>query len=315
MERMLRELGEAEALFASCRLCPRNCGADRLSGQRGRCRVGAKLKIARAALHFWEEPCISGTRGSGAVFFSGCSLGCAYCQNQEISGGVAGKEVSPQRLSEIFLELQEQGAHNLNLVTAAHYLPWVVWALYKAKEKGLSIPVVYNSSGYESVESLRMLEGLVDIYLPDMKYAGEELAARLSGAGDYPETALAAIAEMLRQCPETVMDEEGLLKRGTIIRHLVLPGHTKNSKAVLELLAERFGTGLTLSLMNQYTPMEGGRLSGAAGDYPELLRRVTPREYDKVLSHAFSLGFAEGFFQEGETAKESFIPAFDGEGV
>ena len=308
---------EAASYFLSCKLCPRSCGINRFE-KRGRCKLGASLKVARAALHYWEEPCISGKRGSGAVFFSGCSLGCAYCQNASISDGRAGKEITPERLTDIFLELERQGAHNINLVTAAHYVPWVVYALEEAKGRGLRVPVVYNSSGYEPAETLRLLEGLVDIYLPDMKYAESSLAEALSGARDYPEVALSAIEEMLCQCGEPVIDEEGMLRKGTIIRHLVLPGHTKNSKQVLDGLSARFGTGICISLMNQYTPMEGeegSRLSAVLPSYPELSRKVTEREYDKVLSYALSLGFTQGFFQEGGTAKESFIPAFDGEGV
>ena len=308
---------EAASYFLSCKLCPRSCRVNRFE-HRGRCQVGASLKLARAALHFWEEPCISGKRGSGAVFFSGCSLGCAYCQNASISDGKAGKEISPERLTEIFLELESQGAHNINLVTAAHYVPWVVYSLTEAKKRGLSIPVVYNSSGYESLEALRLLDGLVDIYLPDLKYADPALAKALSGAEDYPEVALSAIREMLRQCGQPIFDAEGMLKRGTMIRHLVLPGHTKNSKQVLASLSEHFGSGLYLSLMNQYTPMEGkegSRLQSVLSWYPELSRKVTEREYEKVLDYAFTLGFTQGFFQEGDVAKESFIPAFDGEGV
>ncbi len=321
---MDRSRDEMEALFEACSLCPRACKVNRRQGKRGRCALPMDLKVARAALHFWEEPCISGSRGSGAVFFSGCSLGCAYCQNEEISDGRAGKVISPERLTEIFLEMEEKGAHNLNLVTAAHYAPWVVFCLQEARKQGFSLPVVYNSSGYESLETLKLLEGYVDIYLPDMKYADRQLAKSLSGAEDYPEVALCAIEEMLRQCGSPVYDEEGLLKRGTIIRHLILPGHTKNSKQVLSLLADHFGKDICVSVMNQYTPVgveEGGqmakqtRLGRVLPSFPELGRRVTPREYDKVLDHAFSLGLEEGYFQEGETARESFIPAFDGEGV
>ncbi len=309
---------EAEAFFEDCTLCPRLCHVDRKKGQRGRCSVSMLPRVARAALHFWEEPCISGTRGSGAVFFSGCSLGCAYCQNEAISEGRSGREITPERLTEIFLELQAQGAHNLNLVTAAHYAPWVAYALERARQEGLVLPVVYNSSGYESLDTLRLLEGLVDIYLPDMKYADPALARALSGAEDYPQVALDAIGEMLRQCGSPVYDEEGLLKRGPTIRHLILPGHTRNSRQVLKSLVARFGSDLTVSLMNQYTPMEGEagkRLRRVLGSYPELGRRLTAREYEKVLDEAFSLGLEEGYLQEGDTVGESFIPAFDGEGV
>ena len=313
----MRSLSEAEEAFAACELCPRRCRVNRLEGKKGFCQVDATLLVARAALHFWEEPCISGTKGSGAVFFSGCSLRCAYCQNQEISDGKAGGRISPQRLSEIFLELQEKGAANLNLVTAAHFVPWVIWALEKARDEGFCLPVVYNSSGYESLQTLSLLDGLVDVYLPDMKYADAALAESLSGARDYPEVALRAIGEMIRQTGDCVIGEDGYITRGTIVRHLILPGHVKNSRRVLALLEESFGKELCISLMNQYTPMleEGSRLFRVSEGFPELLRRVTPREYDRVLDYCLDLGMEKGYFQEGDTAKESFIPPFDGEGV
>lgn len=298
-----------EEQMQECRLCPRNCGVNRLQGKKGFCGVSAEILVARAALHFWEETCISGTEGSGAVFFSGCSLGCQFCQNVEISRGKQGTAVSVEQLAQIFLNLQEQGANNINLVTAAHYLPQTAEAVRLAKERGLELPVVYNSSGYEKAEMLRLLEGLVDIYLPDFKYMDRELAKRYSFAEDYPETAKAAIAEMVRQAGTPEFDSNGHMKKGVIVRHLLLPGHVKDSKKVVEYLYRTYGNRMYLSLMNQYTPMP------AMAQDPQLSRKVTRREYERLLEYAIELGVENGFIQEGETAKESFIPAFDGEGV
>ena len=293
----------------NCRLCPRNCGVNRLEGQRGFCGADAKIRAARAALHMWEEPCISGREGSGALFFSGCSLGCVFCQNRSISRGERGKEVSPERLAEIMLNLQEQKANNINLVTAGHYVPQVGAALALAREQGLCLPVVYNSSGYEKPETLRLLEGLVDIYLPDFKYMSPELVASCSRAPDYPEIAKAALEEMVRQAGSPRFDERGMMTGGVIVRHLLLPGHVADSKKVVEYLYGTYGNRIYISLMNQYTPMPA-----VAGD-PLLSRKVTKREYSRLVDYALSLGLEQGFIQEGETAKESFIPEFDGEGV
>lgn len=264
---------------------------------------------ARAALHMWEEPCISGKKGSGAVFFSGCGLRCCFCQNRDIAIGKSGLEITEDRLAEIFLELQEQGAANLNLVTGAHYVPQIIAALDLAREQGLRLPVVYNSSGYEKVETVKMLEGYVEVYLPDYKYAESNLAEKYSSAEDYPETAAAAIAEMVRQTGPAVFDEEGYMRRGTIVRNLILPGHTRNSIKVLEYLHRTYGNQIYISIMNQYTPVFEQK------EFKELNRRVTQREYEKVLNAALELGIENGFFQDGETARESFIPAFDYEGI
>ena len=320
-----------EDFIYKCKICPRNCQTDRTRNA-GYCGAMDKLKAARAALHFWEEPCLSGTSGSGTVFFSGCPMHCVFCQNQEIANGQGGKEITVERLAEIFLELQAQSANNINLVTAGHFIPLVAEALRIAKANGLVIPVVFNSSGYESVESLKVLDGLVDVYLPDFKYWEEETAKCYSNAPDYPAVAKAAIAEMVRQvgepvfaskkewmtghakkdgiCQETRQDEV-LLVKGMIVRHLILPGHTKESKAILQYLLEAYGKQIYISIMNQYTPMPGIAERG----FPELNRKVTRREYEKVIDYAIELGLEQGFVQEGETAKESFIPAFDGEGV
>lgn len=297
--------------YEECVLCPRACHVNRsVLGQKGLCGMPDRVRIARAALHFWEETCISGKEGSGAVFFSGCNLRCVFCQNREISAGGAGIEISVERLSDIFMELQEQDANNINLVTPTHYLLSVAEALEKAKQKGLRVPVVYNCGGYESVEALKRIEGLVDIYLPDYKYVSAELAARYSAAADYPQRAWEALAEMYRQTGEAVLDERGMMRRGVIVRHLILPGHTKEAIAVLQKLYATYGNTICYSIMNQYTP-----LPYVAKEYPELNRRLTKREYDKVIDAAVSMGIENGYIQEGETAKESFIPPFDGTGT
>lgn len=298
-----------QKIYEKCTLCPRNCGVNRLRGQKGYCRANGEMLIARAALHMWEEPCISGKEGSGAVFFSGCSMGCIFCQNAEISGGRTGKVVSVEHLAEIFLNLQEQQANNINLVTAGHYVPQVREALILAKEKGLAIPIVYNSSGYEKKETLQLLEGLVDVYLPDFKYMNEELAKEYSNAPDYPEVAKQAIAEMVRQVGEAKFDERGMMQKGVIVRHLMLPGELLDSKRIIRYLHETYGEHIFISMMSQYTPMP------RVAEHPKLGKKIRKKSYDSLLNFAVSLGVENGFFQEGETAKESFIPAFDCEGV
>ena len=298
-----------------CNLCPRNCFVDRAAGQAGYCGQTDKLYVARAALHMWEEPCISGKEGSGTVFFCGCSLRCIFCQNhrialgKEMSGKKIGKEISTGRLAEIFLELQKKGANNINLVTGTHYIPQICEALKSAKAEGLSIPVVYNTSGYEKIESLHLLDGLVDIYLPDMKYVSGKLSKEYSNAEDYFDIASKALEEMVRQVGEPEFDERGYLTKGVVVRHLILPGTTKDSKAVLEYLWNTYGNKIYISIMNQYTPMEQVK------NHPLLSRKVTKREYSKVVDYALSRGWENGFIQEGETAKESFIPGFHGVGV
>ena len=298
-----------ESFMKECRVCPRNCSADRLSDQKGFCKAGAEIILARAALHMWEEPCISGKEGSGAVFFSGCSLGCKFCQNRQISRGQTGKKVTADRLADIFLELQQQKANNINLVTAGHFLPQVAEAIEKSRNRGLQIPVVYNSSGYEKSEMLKLLEGLVDIYLPDFKYMDPELAEKYSYARDYPEVAKEALKEMVRQTGTPEFDRRGIMKKGVIVRHLLLPGHVKDSRRVLEYLLSTYGKEIYISLMNQYTPMP------AMKDDPRLSRKVTDREYQRLIDYGLQLGLENGFIQEGETAKESFIPEFNGEGI
>lgn len=293
----------------NCELCPRACHINRTEGKRGYCGMDSRIYAARAALHMWEEPCISGEKGSGAVFFSGCGLRCIFCQNRDIAIGREGKEISPEQLGEIFLRLEKQGAANINLVTGAHYAPQIITALEMARKNGLTVPVVYNSSGYEKVETLRLLEGYIDVYLPDFKYMEDSLAEHFSNAPDYPETAKAAIEEMVRQSGECVFSEDGYIKKGTIVRHLILPGHTVNSKKVLKYLHDTYGSKIFISIMNQYTPVHEQKI------YKELNRKVTPREYKKVLDYAMELGVEKGFWQTGDTAKESFIPSFDYEGL
>ena len=288
-----------------CTLCPRRCGAEREDAAgHGVCGVGMLPKIARAALHMWEEPCIRGTRGSGAGFFSGCGLKCIFCQNESISHGGEGEIVSVKRLSEIFRELEAQGAHNINLVTAAQFAPAVIEALDLYRP---AIPIVYNSSGYERIETLRMLEGYVDIYLPDFKYIDPQMAKLLSGAEDYPEVAMAAIGEMLRQTGPAVYDENGMMRRGTQIRHLVLPGLTGDSMKILSVIADEF-PGAAVSLMGQYVPF------GKALQMSGLNRRLKKKEYARVLAHMEAFGL-DGYRQELESASEAFVPAFDGTGV
>lgn len=295
-------------LFSDCTLCPRNCHADRSSDETGVCGQTAQIRAARAALHMWEEPCISGEAGSGAVFFSGCALKCVYCQNYTIADGSAGKEISTDRLAEIFLDLQRQGAWNLNLVTAGHFVPAVIEALKLAQKKGLHLPVVYNTSGYEKTETLKLLEGYVDIYLPDFKYLHRQTAQRYSAAPDYPDAARAALAEMVRQTGSPRFEGDKMV-RGVIVRHLVLPGRTGEAKEIVRYLYETYGGQIFISILNQYTPVQ--KFSA----YPELGRKLTREEYDAVVDYAIDIGVENGFIQEGDTAKESFIPEFDSTGI
>lgn len=296
-------------IYEKCMLCPRKCGVSRSTGQAGVCGVDAGIKVARAALHYWEEPCISGKNGSGAVFFSGCSLHCVFCQNRDISDGMTGKKISRQRLFDIFFELKEKGANNINLVTPGQYIPDIVWTVEKARAAGFDLPIVYNTSGYENVESLKMLEGIVDIYLPDFKYMDCTLAGKYSKAVDYPYVAKKAVAEMVRQQPDAAFDEQtGLIKKGVIVRQLLLPGHVKDAKDILRYLYESYGDHIYISMMSQFTPF-------GLEEYPEINRRVTKREYERYIDYAIELGVENAFIQEGDVAKESFIPAFDCEGV
>ena len=294
-----------------CELCPRQCQIMRNEGKRGFCGESDEVRLSRAALHMWEEPCISGSEGSGAVFFSGCTLRCVYCQNFHIANSEIGKVVSIMRLSDIFLELQGQGANNINLVTPTHFVPQIIQALDQARQRGMNLPVVYNTSGYEKVETLRMLEGYVDIYMPDFKYLDSEHANKYSKAADYPEVAKAALKEMVRQNGMPVFDERGIMKKGVIVRHLLLPGCLRDARKIVKYLYETYGNQIYMSLMNQYTPLE----TLDREKYPELSKKVSKKAYDVLLDYAIDLGVEQAFIQEGETAKESFIPDFSLEGV
>lgn len=295
--------------YEDCLLCPRKCGINRSTRQTGVCGVSSEIKVARAALHYWEEPCISGKRGSGAVFFSGCSLHCVFCQNREISDGKEGKVISKERLSDIFMELADKGANNINLVTPGQYIPDIVWAVNDAKSRGMKLPIIYNTSGYENVTELKLLEGIVDVYLPDFKYMDSTLSARYSRAKDYPSVAKQALSEMVRQQPDVVIDDAtGLIQKGVIVRQLLLPGHVNDAKAVLKYLYDTYHDHVYISMMSQFTPI-------ALKDYPEINRTVTRREYERLVDYALKIGITNAFIQEGDVAKDSFIPAFDCEGV
>lgn len=293
-------------MYSRCMLCGHKCGVDR-SERRGACGMSDELFVARAALHHWEEPPISGTRGSGTIFFSGCSLGCVYCQNREISRGESGIAITTERLTDIMLELREQGAHNINLVTPTHYAPTIAAAIDGARERGLSVPIVYNTSSYDTVEALKIMEGRVDIYLADLKYHKSETAKRLSHAENYPEVAQAAIAEMYRQVGDTVVDSDGIMERGVIVRVLLLPRHLAEAKLNVRRLYDSYGDGIYLSLMSQYTPPRGME--------PPLDRLVTAEEYRELVEYAERIGVKNAFIQEHAAASESFIPPFDNSGV
>lgn len=288
----------------SCNLCPRNCNVNR-EKQVGFCGESNKVKIARADLHQWEEPCISGENGSGTVFFTGCSLKCVFCQNYQLSHENYGKEVSVEELSDIFLRLQERKAHNINLVTPTHFVPQIIEALKLARNNGLIIPIVYNTSSYESVETIKMLNGYVDVYLPDFKYFSNDLAKKYSGVSDYFENASNVVREMFNQVGEFVLDENGMIKRGMVLRHLILPGCADDSKRVIEYVYELFRDKIFISIMNQYTPLKNVK------NFPEINRKITDEEYDEVIDFALNLGVENAFIQEGGTAKESFIPNFE----
>ena len=293
--------------YKSCTLCPRKCRTDR-SIRPGRCGATNKIKLARAALHFWEEPCISGERGSGTVFFSGCPLGCVYCQNRSIASCDTGIEIERERLVEIFFELAEKGAHNINLVTPDCYIPDVARAVAEAKRRGFALPFICNCSGYHTTEAVDMLGELIDVWLPDFKYISREYGAKYSAAPDYPDVAKAAIDRMFELRPECIFDDDGMIQKGVVIRQMMLPEGLAESKAAVEFLYNRYGNAVWLSLMSQYTPF-------GALPYPELMRRVTEKEYDALIDFAIELGVENAFVQEGDSAEESFIPEFNCEGV
>ena len=293
--------------YTVCRLCPRSCGVDRTTSK-GFCGETADLRIARAALHFWEEPCISGKNGSGTVFFVGCNLRCCYCQNSVISTGNAGITVSAERLSEIFMELQEKGAENINLVTPTHFVLQIIEAIKLAKSRGLRLPIVYNCGGYESVETLKLLDGLVDVYLPDFKYYDERFAVKYSNAPNYKEIAEKAIEEMVRQVGKPQFDERGMMVKGVIVRHLCLPTLSDDSKRVLKFLHRTFGNDIYISIMSQYTPTDFCQCE-------ELKKPLNREDYEDILDYCEAIGIEQGFTQDEGCAEESFIPPFDLTGV
>lgn len=298
----------------TCMLCPRACRSRRDRGERGACGETSAIRLARAALHFWEEPCISGKRGSGAVFFTGCQLRCVYCQNRPIAHGDVGREVSVSRLADIFFELEAQGANNINLVTPDHFIPQIAEATRAARAKGFSLPFVYNTGSYVTVEALRMLDGLIDIYLPDLKYLDEARAGAYSGAPDYPQVAKAALQEMYRQTGAVRFqrmpgEPEPMLRRGMVVRHLLLPGALDDARRIVVYLYDTFGDRIYLSLMSQYTP------GAAVAGHPVLRRHVRRKDYEALVDEAIRIGVENAFIQEGSAADESFIPAFDYEGV
>ena len=295
--------------YQHCELCPRKCGANRSDSQLGYCRADNLVRLARAALHYWEEPCISGTKGSGTVFFSFCNLGCLFCQNYRVSRGKVSQVVSRGRLAAIFLELQNQGAHNLNLVTPTHYLPDIIPALNLAKEKGFNLPVVYNSGGYESLETLEALGEIVDVFLPDLKFASATTAKELANAPDYFPVATSAIKQMAQLIGSCEFDQEGLVKRGLIVRHLVLPGKLEESRTILKWIKNELPEWVMVSLMGQYLPV------GKAVNHPQLGRKLTTAEYGEIVDYLEKIGLENGYVQELSSASDVFIPKFDLTGV
>ncbi len=298
--------------YSCCTLCPRKCGVDRNTTV-GYCREGSILHVSRAALHLWEEPCISGKKGSGTVFFSGCNMGCVFCQNKAISRGKVGKKISKERLVEIFFELKEKGANNINLVTGDMFVPSVISAIAEARRQNFDLPFLMNTSSYINEDVVKSMEGLIDIYLPDFKYIREIDAVKYSNAKGYPKIAKAAIDEMVRQQPKCEFysnkDGEKLIKNGVIVRHLLMPGMVIQAKMIVKYLYERYGDNIFISLMSQFTP------NGELENYPEINRKVTDQEYDSLINYAANLGVINGYMQQGDVAKESFIPCFDCEGV
>lgn len=291
-----------------CNICPRKCNIDRTI-YKGYCGMDDTLVVARAALHMWEEECISGKEGSGAVFFAGCNLRCVFCQNRNISKNGAGKTITVDRLADIFCELQKKGANNINLVTPTHYTKQIMAALDIAKDKGLNIPVVYNCGGYESIDTIKELKGYVDIFLPDFKYVDKNISKKYSNCEDYFDVAKKGLAAMYEIVGNPQFDERGMMKKGVIVRHLMLPGHVKDSKSVLKYLHETYGNNIYISIMSQYTPLVD------KDKYKEIARKLYPAEYKRLVDYAIDIGIVNGFIQEGDVADESFIPEFDCEGV
>ena len=291
--------------LSHCTLCPRLCGADRINGELGYCRASAKIKIARSALHFWEEPCISGEHGSGTVFFSHCTLKCVFCQNYNISTENKGKIISVSELADCFLDLQTQGANNINLVTPTHYIPLIIQALDLAKANGLTLPILYNTSGYENAETIKALDGYIDIYMPDMKYFDNKYAVKYSNAPDYFNIAKSAIREMYNQVGKPVFDENGIMQKGMIIRHLMLPGLLFDTKKIIDYIYREYENNVYVSLMSQYTPLEHVKR------FLELNKKLNPKHYNAMIDYCANLGMENVYIQDGEAASESFIPPFE----
>jgi putative pyruvate formate lyase activating enzyme len=293
----------------NCMLCPRNCSVDRTSNKAGFCKFGSKVTLARVSLHHWEEPCLSGKNGSGTIFFSGCNLKCVFCQNNAISHKGVGMEISIERLSEIFIEQQSNGAHNINLVTPTHFVPQIIEAIKIARSDGLKLPIVYNSSGYENIETIKALKGYIDIYLPDFKYFNDKYSIKYSNAPNYFSIASKAIEEMYNQVGSASFDTDGMMKKGVIIRHLMLPGILFDSKKIIDYIYTTFGDDVYISLMNQYTPVNN------LEKYPEINKPLNPKHYESLIDYCLSLGIKNAFIQEEGTVSESFIPEFDLRGV
>lgn len=296
-------------MFNNCRLCIRNCNINRNLGKVGHCNSTKDLIVAKAFLHLWEEPCISGKNGSGTVFFSNCNLKCVFCQNHTISHNGIGKRITTNRLSEIFLELQNKGANNINLVTPTHFVPQIIEAIDLAKENGLNLPILYNTNSYDSIETIKSLKGYIDVYLPDFKYFDDKYAIKYSKASGYAENALSIIEEMISQVGTVRFNKHGIIEKGVIIRHLLLPGLLFDSKKVIDAIYTNFHDDVFISLMNQYIPMY------KACDYPEINKPLNPKAYNSIINYALNLGVKNGFIQEEGTNSLSYVPSFDYEGV
>ena len=291
-----------------CNICPRRCDIDRTS-HKGYCGETEEIRVARAALHQWEEPCISGTKGSGTVFFTGCNLRCVYCQNKVISDGKVGMAVSKERLAQLFINLKDQGAHNINMVTPTHFTSQIIEAIKLSRTKGMDLPIVWNTSGYETEETIESLRGFVDVYLTDFKYMDSETAGKYSFCPDYPDVVKKALSKMVSQIGKVELDSNGIIKKGVVVRHLLLPGHVEESMRVLDYLHSEYGDGIYISIMSQFTP------NGNLEKFPEINRKVTKYEYDKLVDYADKIGIVNAYVQEGSAAKESFIPDFDYTGL
>lgn len=296
-------------ILENCKLCPRNCKVNRIDNKLGFCKSNSNLKVARAALHFWEEPCISGTNGSGTIFFSNCNLKCVFCQNYKISHLGYGKEISIEHLSNLFLKLQNKKAHNINLVTPTHYVPQIIEAIKIAKYNGLSIPILYNSNGYENIETLKSLEGYIDVFLPDLKYFNNKYAKKYSNCNNYFEYASKAIKEMFTQVGKPIFNSDGLIEKGVIIRHLMLPGLLFDTKKVIDFIYKEFKDEVYISIMNQYTPMKN------ICEFEEINKTLNPKHYDAIINYCLELGIKNAFIQDSDASSDKFIPNFDLTGI